>query len=72
MMFRASPSSDTAIGLIVMQGLIVLPLVGAYLTDVVLRFHLARPAQRGAILVSKNLDVFAEVAKHHADASPRK
>jgi hypothetical protein len=69
---RTSPVRDTQAGLFVMAGLIILPLVGAYLIGVVMRSRLARAIKGGAILLSKNVDALAEVAEQHGDASPRK
>lgn len=72
MAFRASPSRDTEIALIVMAALVVLPLIGAYLIGILLRSRVAQAAKGGAILLSKNVDALAEVAKQQGDTLHRK
>jgi len=60
---RTVPERDTQPFLLLMLGLIVLPLIGAYLIGVIMRSRLARAARGGAILLSKNVNALAEVAE---------
>ena len=50
----------------------VLALVGAYLIGLVLRSRTVRAAKGGAILLSKNVDALADVARRHDEANPSK
>lgn len=51
---------------------LLLSLAGAFLIGLILRSRVVRAARGGAILLSKNVDALAEVARQHDSATPRK